>query len=206
MSLCFILCLLNCIHQVCWVSFFVFFFERSHVTASKAAIKAITCACGDSDMEAEGKMLLHPTTKARCSTWEAESSKAVACDDSDTEAEGKMSLHAITKACSLLLWSWKKAVACDASDTEAEGHMFVACYHMPPHPPHMKLKGICRMWRFRYGGRRKNVVACNHKGSLAPPVKLKESRRMWRLQIRRQNIQYTVYEEQMWTLCCALCK
>ena len=112
MSLCFILCLLNCIHQVCWVSFFVFFFERSHVTASKAAIKAITCACGDSDMEAEGKMLLHPTTKARCSTCEAESSKAVACDD---------------------------------SDTEAEGHIFVPCYHMRLVPPHMKLKGSCRM-------------------------------------------------------------
>ena len=82
------------------------------MTASKAAIKAITCACGDSDMEAEGKMLLHPTTKARCSTCEAESSKAVACDD---------------------------------SDTEAEGHIFVPCYHMRLVPPHMKLKGSCRM-------------------------------------------------------------
>ena len=44
--------------------------------------------------------------------------------------------------------------------------IFVPRYHMRLVPPRMKLKGSCRMWRFRYGGRRphvlSHVITCLH--------------------------------------------
>jgi len=150
--------LLNCIHQVCWI-----FVPRYHMRLVPPRMK-LKGSCRMWRFRYGGRRPHHLSHVIAClhilHIWSLKES--VACDDSDTEAEGKMSSHAITKARSLLLWSWKKAVACDDSDTEAEGHLFVACYHMRLVPPHMKLKGSCRMWRFRYGGRRKNVVACNH--------------------------------------------
>ena len=65
--------------------------------------------------------------------------------------------------------------------------------HMQPQrldPPHMKLKGSRRIWRFKYGGRRPNVVACDHKCSSICEAERKPSHvaiQIWRQTERRPS-------------------